>query len=119
MTKAAQFGADAVVFDLEDSVSPADKPRARDIVGRSVSEFADNAACEIHVRVNRLQSGGYDPADVDRVVADGVGGAAASQVRVGGEVAAVADMLDELETARGRWPPPPCASTPRSNRQQA
>ncbi|RUM08904.1 HpcH/HpaI aldolase/citrate lyase family protein [Rhizobium chutanense] len=56
--KALASGADAVILDLEDSVSPASKPRARE----AVHEFALRHAGEIHllIRINPLASPDFD-----------------------------------------------------------
>lgn len=56
MLKAASLGADALVFDLEDSVPPEQKPAARSTVARALQQAAD-AGKELCVRVNSLGSG--------------------------------------------------------------
>jgi citrate lyase subunit beta / citryl-CoA lyase len=104
MTKAARSGADAVVFDLEDSVNPDAKPGARELVGRLVGELVGAAECEIHVRVNRLADGSYDRADVASVVAPGLSALRIPKCESPADVAAVAAMLDGLEAARTMAP---------------
>lgn len=53
-TKAAESGADAIILDLEDSVSLANKPAARQAVSAYLSE---QHALPIYVRLNALDSG--------------------------------------------------------------
>ncbi|MBQ4181257.1 MAG: CoA ester lyase, partial [Firmicutes bacterium] len=52
---AATMGADSIIFDLEDSVSPAEKDSARILV-RNILKALDFSAIEIIVRVNSLNS---------------------------------------------------------------
>ena len=54
--KAPQYGADAIILDLEDSVSLEQKPLAREIVSRVVPELASSGVAVI-VRVNDLRTG--------------------------------------------------------------
>ncbi len=61
LRKAPETGADVVVFDLEDGVSPTKKVEARDAV-RTVCK-AITPGCECCVRINPLDSGGR--ADID------------------------------------------------------
>ena len=61
MRKAPQYGADALILDLEDSVPENEKDRARLLVSKMVEELG-SAVTTIFVRVNRLETGltGYD-----------------------------------------------------------
>lgn len=54
--KAFNAGADAVILDLEDSVLPAAKPRARDIVGNAVLNRKGKEGPACWVRINALDS---------------------------------------------------------------
>ena len=56
MRKAPQYGADAIILDLEDSVSLEHKPLAREIVSRVVPELASSGVAVV-VRVNDLRTG--------------------------------------------------------------
>jgi len=56
MRKAAAYGADALVFDLEDSVPPAAKAQARETVARALREL-QGCGRELCVRINTLGSG--------------------------------------------------------------
>lgn len=55
LRKALTAGADAVVFDLEDAVAPANKPAARELVQQVLTELPDEAPL-IYVRINALSS---------------------------------------------------------------
>ncbi|MBU1358974.1 MAG: CoA ester lyase, partial [Gammaproteobacteria bacterium] len=56
MRKAAAYGADALVLDLEDSVPPAAKALARETVASALREL-QNTDRELCVRINTLGSG--------------------------------------------------------------
>ena len=66
MQKAPRFGADALIFDLEDAVALPDKPKARPIVRKVVEELG-NAGQTILVRVNDFETE-LTWADLDAVV---------------------------------------------------
>jgi citrate lyase subunit beta / citryl-CoA lyase len=55
-TKAQSSGADALILDLEDSVAPSEKPRARVQVGAAIDDKAARA-WSLFVRINALDSG--------------------------------------------------------------
>ena len=56
MRKAPQYGADALILDLEDSVPDAGKAEARALV-RKMAEELGSAGQTLFVRVNRLETG--------------------------------------------------------------
>jgi len=49
------LGADAVIFDLEDAVSPAEKDAARILV-RNTMKYLDFTGCELIVRINSIDT---------------------------------------------------------------
>jgi citrate lyase subunit beta / citryl-CoA lyase len=55
ITKALAAQADVVILDLEDSVAPADKPRARGLAAEALS--ARRSGPKLFVRINSLSSG--------------------------------------------------------------
>ena len=61
MRKAPQYGADALILDLEDSVPEAEKTEARGLVKKMVEELGASGQT-LFVRVNRLETGltGFD-----------------------------------------------------------
>lgn len=56
MSKAAESGADAVIFDLEDAVAPDGKSDARRLVARMLATHADKRS-RLWVRINPIQEG--------------------------------------------------------------
>lgn len=56
MRKAPRYGADALIFDLEDSVPAAHRPQARKMVRRVIEELGDQGQT-IFVRVSSLDTG--------------------------------------------------------------
>ena len=61
------LGADAVIFDLEDAVSPAEKDAARILV-RNTMRYMDLRGCETVVRINSIDTP-YWQQDLDAVMA--------------------------------------------------
>ena len=60
------LGSDAVIFDLEDAVSPAEKDAARILV-RNTIRYMDLRGCEIIVRINSVDTP-YWQADLDTIL---------------------------------------------------
>ena len=60
------LGADSVIFDLEDAVSPAEKDAARILV-RNTMRYMDFRGCEIIVRINSIDTP-YWQKDLDTVL---------------------------------------------------
>ena len=60
------LGSDAVIFDLEDAVSPAEKDAARILV-RNTIKYMDFSGCEIIVRINSIDTP-YWKKDVDEML---------------------------------------------------
>ena len=60
------LGADAVIFDLEDAVSPNEKDAARILV-RNTMRYMDFRGCEIIVRINAIDTP-FWKADLDAIV---------------------------------------------------
>lgn len=60
------LGADAVIFDLEDAVSPAEKDAARILV-RNTLRYMDFRGCETIVRINSVDTA-YWKADIDALL---------------------------------------------------
>ena len=62
----AVLGSDAVIFDLEDAVSPAEKDAARILV-RNAMKYMDFSGCETIVRVNSIDTA-YWQKDLDEIL---------------------------------------------------
>lgn len=60
------LGADAVIFDLEDAVAPAEKDAARILV-RNTMRYMDFGKCELIVRINSIDTP-YWKKDIDEVL---------------------------------------------------
>lgn len=65
LINASSLGADAVIFDLEDAVSPAEKDAARILV-RNTMKFMDLQGCEVIVRINSVDTD-FWKADIDAI----------------------------------------------------
>ncbi len=65
LRKAAETGADVIVFDLEDAVTPARKPEAREAVRAVLTDPDFDPECEVCVRVNATP--GAITSDLDAV----------------------------------------------------
>ncbi|HXJ81543.1 MAG TPA: CoA ester lyase [Candidatus Methylomirabilis sp.] len=93
--------ADAVVLDLEDSVPPAEKAKARTLVEASIPLVARGGA-EVLVRINN------DPAlveeDVDAAVRPGLDGLSVPKAESPEQIARLSAQLDRLEKLRGLPP---------------
>ena len=61
----ATLGSDAIIFDLEDAVSPAEKDAARILV-RNTLKYMDLGTCETIVRINSVDTA-YWQADIDAI----------------------------------------------------
>ena len=60
------LGSDAIIFDLEDAVSPAEKDAARILV-RNTIRYMDFHGCELIVRINSVDTA-YWRADLDEIL---------------------------------------------------
>ena len=60
------LGSDAVIFDLEDAVSPAEKDAARILV-RNTMRYMDFRGCEIIVRINSIDTAFWKQ-DIDAIL---------------------------------------------------
>ncbi len=113
LAKAPTLGADALLFDLEDSVPLAEKPRARELVAERVAGLVGQAGPPAYVRVNALQTG-LCADDVAAVAVPGLAGImlpkadSAERVREAGSLLARAEAVSDtlrivpiVETALG------------------
>lgn len=109
MRKALSLPADAVVFDLEDAVAVSEKPAAREVVRRWLTEPRHG---RLYVRVNGLRTP-FALDDLLAVAADGLDGVVLPMAEGAGDVrtvdwvlsareaAAAVEILPIIETARG------------------
>ncbi len=100
VARAAARGADAIILDLEDSITPAEKDAARALLGPAVQRCAGRA--DILVRINQpLQ---LAVRDVEAAVAPGVAGLVLPKVDSASHVRLLAELVDSVEAARGMAP---------------
>jgi len=101
LAKAPKYGADALIFDLEDSVPVAEKPAARALAREYIAHH--RPATVIYVRVNALPTGLLED-DLDAVVADGLTGIRLPKAESAEEIRAVDALIGRLEENRGLEP---------------
>ncbi len=102
MAKALESGADAVIFDLEDSVAIAAKPEARKLVAAQIAAVASGgkSAPGIFVRTNAPATGMLE-ADLAAIVRPGLDAIFLPKGETVDEVKTCAVLLDEHEAANG------------------
>ncbi|HEX2890256.1 CoA ester lyase [Vineibacter terrae] len=99
--KAHTRGADVVQLDLEDSVPPAEKARARTLVEAAASRVSRGGA-DVVVRINRpLQMA---VRDLEAAVCPGVHGIAVTKVEGPDHIRLLDELVSELEQQRGLAP---------------
>jgi citrate lyase subunit beta / citryl-CoA lyase len=95
---AARRGADAVILDLEDSVAPSEKERARTLVPEA-AEVVSRGGADVVVRLNRPLR--MTVRDLEAVVGPRVQAVALPKAESAEHVRLVAEVIDELESERG------------------
>ena len=93
------LGADAVIFDLEDAVSPAEKDAARILV-RNTMKYLDFSGCETIVRINSIDTP-YWQKDLDEVLPQKPNLILLPKTGCAADVAAADDYMTELEEKLG------------------
>lgn len=99
--KAYARGADAIVLDLEDSVPPAEKARARARVRPSLP-LAARGGAEVLVRINSEPALGAE--DLDAAVWPGLDALGIPKVESAEQIRRLAGEVEKLERARGIAP---------------
>lgn len=103
LAKATDSGADAVIFDLEDSVALANKPAARKKVADLLRAFKRDGGPELWVRINPLDSGMAE-IDLAAIVPAGPDGIMLPKPDGPEDVAKLSGLLDHMELAHGAAP---------------
>ncbi len=98
LTKAPSYGADALIFDIEDSVPIAEKPKARELAREFIGRYRANG--NINVRVNALQTGMLQD-DLDAIGIDGLVAIRIPKIESAETIRTVDAMLTEIEQKRG------------------
>ncbi|MCK1758986.1 CoA ester lyase [Bradyrhizobium sp. 137] len=99
MLKAPKYGADALMFDLEDSVEITQKAGARNAVAAALKELCTGSFGRF-VRLNRWRTG-WLLDDLNAVVISGLDGVALAKTEDPEDIAALDLVLGELERSRG------------------
>src|SRR5262249_46539585 len=101
LARALDAGADVLLLDLEDSVAPGDKPKARELAGAFLREnLARAARSRLFVRVNALDTG-LAQGDLDGVIAAGAEGIMLPKSGSGADVARLAEKIGAREAKAG------------------
>jgi len=95
---AARRGADAIILDLEDSVAPSEKERARTLVPEAAQIVATGGA-DVVVRLNRPLR--MTVRDLEAVIGPGIHTVALPKAESAQHVQLIAEIIDELELERG------------------
>lgn len=105
MTKALESGADAVIFDLEDSVALAAKPEARTLAAQMIDAAASSGEEHpaIVVRVN-ARSTGLLAQDLQAVVRPGLEVVLLPKAESADDIRECASLLDREEITHGMRP---------------
>jgi citrate lyase subunit beta/citryl-CoA lyase len=99
MTKALESGADAVIFDLEDSVPLASKAEARTLVARAIDAAAGAASAPlVTVRVNAVATGMLED-DLAAIVRPGLAAIFLPKAEHVEEITRTATLLERLEAS--------------------
>ncbi len=100
LAKAPMRGADVLLFDLEDSVPLAEKPRARQLVAEAISVLVGKSDLPLYVRVNALQTG-LCADDVAAVAVPGLAGIMLPKADSAERVREAEALLARAEASRG------------------
>ena len=95
LAKGPSTGADVLILDIEDSVSPGRKPVARNMIREYLSSASRDGAA-LWVRINGLHTP-YWAEDVEAAMAGSVDGIVLPKPRSPADVFAVAELMDGLE----------------------
>ena len=99
IAKIPRIPADVITLDIEDSVPPAEKQKARELSHKNL-KFAASSGADVYVRINNWETGMTD-ADCEAVVDEGL--MAVCLAKCGGpdDVRRLAWKLEEMERRKG------------------
>jgi citrate lyase subunit beta/citryl-CoA lyase len=95
---AASRGADAIILDLEDSVPPAEKPRARTLL-QDAAETVARGGADVLVRINRPLR--LAMPDIEAAISPRVQALMLPKVESANHIRLLAEAIDEIEVERG------------------
>lgn len=93
------YGADSIMFDLEDSISLKEKDTSRFLVYQAVKTI-DYGEIETVVRINALDAGGRD--DVEAMVRAGIDVIRLPKTETAQDILDVEEVIEEVERKSGR-----------------
>ncbi|MDN5362587.1 MAG: citrate lyase subunit beta / citryl-CoA lyase [Moorella sp. (in: firmicutes)] len=99
VAKAPTFPADIITLDLEDSVPPAEKENARNIIRENIKAVGANGS-EVYVRINNWETEMTND-DLEAVVVEGLSGVTLAKTGHPDNVKRLDWKLEELERRRG------------------
>jgi citrate lyase subunit beta/citryl-CoA lyase len=97
--KAPTLPADIITLDLEDSVPPAEKPKARDMVRENL-KFSGSGGSPVYVRINNWETLLTND-DLEAIVHEGLSGVCLAKCGGPDHVQRLEWKLEELERRRG------------------
>jgi citrate lyase subunit beta/citryl-CoA lyase len=103
MLKAPSYGADALIFDLEDSVPPNQKPASRQTVRKAIDEVGKLGRPRLFVRINAVATGMAED-DLEAIVAPGLFGIQAPKIEGPEAIHQLDQTLAKLEQRAGLPP---------------
>lgn len=98
LQSAGIYGADAVIFDLEDAVSINEKDSARHLVRNALKEM--NYTCEVVVRINHIRSP-FGHADLDCILEAKPDIIRLPKTEDAGDIQEIADLIAKAEERYG------------------
>jgi citrate lyase subunit beta/citryl-CoA lyase len=103
LAKAPERGADAYILDLEDSVPPAEKDRARGLVSKALPDISARTSAALFVRVNGIGSDHFveDLFSVADVLLTGI---SVPKIESPRQIPVVEELIEEAERRRGLQP---------------
>jgi len=99
LINAGCLGADSVIFDLEDAVSPAEKDAARILV-RNTMRYMDLSMCEVIVRINSVDTP-FWKADLDAILPEKPGLILLPKASFAEDVREVDEYMESVEKRLG------------------
>jgi citrate lyase subunit beta/citryl-CoA lyase len=99
VTKAPEFPADIITLDLEDSVPPAEKPKAREVTRENL-KYAGSGGSTVYVRINNWETLLTND-DLEAIVYEGLSGVCLAKCGGPDHVQRLDWKLEELERRRG------------------
>lgn len=101
VARAAERGADALILDLEDSIPPGEKERARRLVPEAAKRAGARGA-DVLVRVNRPWR--LLVRDLEAVIGPDISALMLPKIESASHLRLIAETVDELEAERGMAP---------------